>query len=147
MSYPYGLGYDDPEEASSVGLVPEDDREPDVHILFIGADTDLAETYRMKLNLDGYRTSVLTTEADARKLAVSLKPDLIYLDLTSAARWGLKVLGGIRKSAATRSTPVLLLVKFPGRERPALGPHDFLVPVHLAFDRLRGTPGYGRFNA
>jgi PleD family two-component response regulator len=146
MSYPYGLGYDDPEETLSVGLVPEDEREPDVHILFIGADADLAETYRMKLNLDGYRTSVLTTEVDARKLAVSLKPDLIYLDLTSAARWGLKVLGGIRKSATTRSTPVLLLVKFPGRERPALGPHDFLVPVRLAFDRLRGTPGRGRFN-
>jgi PleD family two-component response regulator len=147
MSYQYGLAYDDLEETLSASLVPEDEREPDVHILFIGADADLAETYRMKLNLDGYRTSVLTTETDARKLAASLKPDLIYLDLTSAARWGLKVLGGIRKSAATRSTPVLLLVRFPWREHPTLGPHDFLVPVRLAFNQLRGTSRRGQFNA
>jgi PleD family two-component response regulator len=138
MSYQYGFGYEDPEEAGAVALLPEQDQEPEVHILFIGANADLAETYRMKLILDGYRTSVLTTERDARQMAASLKPDLIYLDLTSAARWGLKVLGGIRKAAATRSTPVLLLVKFPWREKPTLGPHDFLVPVRLAFDRLQG---------
>lgn len=123
----------------SYAIIPELEREPDVHILFIGGDADLAETYRMKLNLDGYRTSVLTTEGEARKLAASLKPDLIYLDLTSAAGWGLKVLQGLRKSVATRSTPVLLLVKFPWQERPSLGPHDFLVPVRLAFDKLRGA--------
>jgi len=140
MSYQYGFGYEDLEEAPPFALAGEQLREPEVHILFIGADADLAETYRLKLNLDGYRTSVLTTEAEARRQAASLNPDLIYLDLTSAARWGLKVLGGIRQSAATRSTPVLLLVRFPWRERPALGPHDFLVPVRLAFDQLRGAP-------
>jgi hypothetical protein len=147
MSYPYGFGYEDLEEAPPFALATEQLREPEVHILFIGADADLAETYRMKLNLDGYRTSVLTTEAEARKLAASLKPDLIYLDLTSAAGWGLKVLGGIRQSEATRSTPVLLLVRFPWREPPALGPHDFLVPVRLAFDQLRAAPRRRRAHA
>jgi PleD family two-component response regulator len=143
MSYQYRFGYEEFDEAPLVGVVPEQEREPDVHILFIGADADIAETYRMKLNLDGYRTTVLTTEAEARTLAASLKPDLIYLDLTSAARWGLKVLGGLRKSEATRSTPVLLLVKFPWKERPSLGPYDFLVPVRLAFDKLRGASRRG----
>jgi hypothetical protein len=38
------------------------------------------------------------------------------------------VLGRIRKAAALRSTPVLMLVKFPWKGRPALGPHDFAVP-------------------
>ena len=135
----YGVGYEDVEETLPAALALEEEREPEIHILFIGADADLAETYRMKLTLDGYRTSVLTTEEEARTMAASLKPDLIYLDLSSAARWGLKVLGGIRQSVATRSTPVLLLVRFPWRERPTLGPHDFLVPVRLAFDQLRGA--------
>jgi CheY-like chemotaxis protein len=139
MSYPYGVSDDDFEVVQSLSLVSESEREPEVHILFIGADAQLAETYRLKLNLDGYRTSVLTTEDEARKMAASLKPDLIYLDLTSAAKWGLKVLGGIRNSAATRSTPVLLLVKFPWEDPPTLGPHDFLVPVRLAFDQLQGA--------
>ena len=147
MSYPYGVSDDDFEPAQNWSLVSESEREPDVHILFIGADAQLAETYRLKLNLDGYRTSVLTTEAEARKMAASLKPDLIYLDLTSAASWGLKVLGGIRKSAATRSTPVLLLVNFPWQERPSLGPHDFLVPVRLAFDQLQGASRRRRFHS
>jgi PleD family two-component response regulator len=139
MAYPYGVIDDDFELAQDLSLVSEATREPEVHILFIGADAQLAETYRLKLNLDGYRTSVLTTEDEARKMAKSLKPDLIYLDLTSAAGWGLKVLGGIRKNAATRATPVLLLVRFPWQERPTLGPHDFLVPVRLAFDQLQSA--------
>src|SRR3981081_3810193 len=112
MSYPYGFGYEDLEEAPPFALAAEQLREPEVHILFIGPDAELAETYRMKLNLDGYRTSVLRTEREAKEVAASLKPDLICLDLTSAAGWGLKVLGGIRKRMATRSTPVLMLVKF-----------------------------------
>src|SRR5260370_18197510 len=117
MSYPYGVSDDDFELAQDLSLATESARAREVHILFIGADAQLAETYRLKLNLDGYRTSVLTTEEEARKMTASLKPDLIYLDLTSAAGWGLKVLGGIRKSAATRSTPVLLPVQFPWHAR------------------------------
>jgi CheY-like chemotaxis protein len=146
MGGQYGFGYGDRDEEGTVALVPEHDREPEIHILFIGADANLAETYRMKLNLDGYRTSVLTTEGEARKLAASLKPDLIYLDLTSAGGWGLKALGGIRKRVATRSTPVLMLVKFPFKQRPALGPHDFLVPVRIAFDQLHGASRRRRFH-
>lgn len=138
MAYPYGVSDDDFEVTRNLPFVSESEREPDVHILFIGADAQLAETYRLKLNLDGYRTSVLTTEDEARKTAASLKPDLIYLDLTSAESWGLKVLGGIRRNAATRSTPALLLVRSSGQEQPRLGPHDFLVPVRLAFDQLQG---------
>lgn len=145
MSYPYGVSDDDFEVTQSLSFVSESAREPDVHILFIGADAQLAETYRLKLNLDGYRTSVLTTEDEARKTAASLKPDLIYLDLTSAQGWGLKVLGGIRRHAATRSTPALLLVRSAGQEQPTLGPHDFLVPVRLAFDQRQG--GSRRFGA
>ena len=147
MIYPYGVSDDDFEPTPNWSLVTDTVREPDVHILFIGADAQLAETYRLKLNLDGYRTSVLTTEEEARKTAASLKPDLIYLDLTSAAGWGLKVLGAIRKSAATRSTPVLMLVRFPWQEQPTLGPHDFLVPVRLAFDQLQGGSRRRRVHA
>ena len=139
MSYPYGVSDDDFEVTPNLPFVSESEREPDVHILFIGADAQLAETYRLKLTLDGYRTSVLINEDEARKTATSLKPDLIYLDLTSAEGWGLKVLGGIRKNAATRSTPALLLVKSAGQEQPPLGPHDFLVPVRLAFDQFQGA--------
>jgi hypothetical protein len=142
MSYQFGFGNDD-FGLDDFELAPPLTRalqplgsEPDIHILFVGADAELAETYRLKLTLDGYRTSVVTTPSEARKLASALKPNLIYLDLTSAAGWGLKVLSGIRHNAASRSTPVLLLVKFPWRTKPTLGPHDFLVPVRLAFDQL-----------
>lgn len=138
MAYPYGVSDDDFEVTRDLSFDSKSEREPDVHILFIGADAQLAETYRLKLDLDGYRTSVLTTEDEARKTAASLKPDLIYLDLTSAEGWGMKVLGGIRRNAATRSTPALLLVRPTGQKQPRVGPHDFLVPVRLAFDQLQG---------
>ena len=119
--------------------------EPETHILFIGGDPAVAAAYRLKLKLDGYQTSVVTSERKAQTLAASLKPDLIYLDLASASNWGLKVLSGIRKSEATRSTPVLLLVKFPGCEQPMLGPHDFPAPLRLAL--LDRTSWHGKAEA
>jgi len=140
MAYEHRFTHDD-LDAMQPALISE----PEIHILFIGADPDVAEAYRLKLKLDGYRTSVLTSEREARTLAASLKPDLIYLDLASASSWGLKVLSGIRKSEATRSTPVLLLVRFPWVEQPTLGPHDFLVPVRLAL--LDRTSWHGRAQA
>jgi DNA-binding response OmpR family regulator len=100
----------------------------ELNILFIGSDAAVADSYRRKLDRDGYRTSVLSTEDDARMMAASEQPDLIYLDLASTQSWGLRVLGRIRRAAALRSTPVLMLVKFPWKGRPALGPHDFAVP-------------------
>ena len=43
MADQYGFGYEDLEEDLPVALIPEQEREPEVHILFIGADADLAE--------------------------------------------------------------------------------------------------------
>jgi PleD family two-component response regulator len=138
MSYVFEFGADDLEPAAPVAVAPDREEDRNLNILFIGADAEVADVYRHKLDQDGYRTSVLSTEDQARTMAAALEPDLIYLDLTSTAGWGLRVLGGIRSTAPTRLTPVLMLVKFPWKERPALGPHDFVVPVRLAFDRLRG---------
>ena len=140
MAYADRFSYDDLD-----AMEPPLMSGPEIHIIFIGADPDVAEAYRLKLNLEGYRTSVLTSEREARTLAACLKPDLIYLDLASTSSWGLKVLRGIRKSEAICSTPVLLLVRFPWCEQPTLGPHDFLVPVRLALrDR---TSWHGRAQA
>jgi CheY-like chemotaxis protein len=138
MSYVFEFGADELESASPLALAPDLERDRGLNILFIGADAEVADIYRHKLDQDGYRTSVLSTEDEARSMAASLQPDLIYLDLSSTAGWGLRVLAGIRTAAAARATPVLMLVKFPWKERPALGPHDFVLPVHLAFERLRG---------
>jgi PleD family two-component response regulator len=138
LSYLFEFGTEDLERARPLPLAPEQEDDRDLNILFIGADPRVADIYQRKLDLDGYRTRLLRTEAEARAVAASLEPDLIYLDLTSTAGWGLRVLGGIRSAAATRATPVLMLVKFPSEERPALGPLDFVIPVRLAFDRLHG---------
>jgi PleD family two-component response regulator len=136
MSYVFEFGADDLEPAPPMGKVRDTDS--DLNILFIGADAEVADIYRLKLDQDGYRTSVLSTEAEARAMAASLQPDLIYLDLASSAGWGLRVLGEIRSEPAIGSTPVLMLTKFPWRERPPLGPHDFALPLHLASDQIRG---------
>jgi PleD family two-component response regulator len=138
MSYVFEFDPEDLEWVRPLSVAADREADPDLNILFIGADAEIADSYRRKLDLDGYRTSVLSTEDEARAIAARLQPDLIYLDLTSTAGWGLRVLGGLRNVPATRTTPALMLVKFPWKDRPALGVHDFVVPVHLAFERLRG---------
>ena len=69
MSYQYGFGYEDLEEAPPFALAGEQLREPEVHILFIGADADLAERAGGTSRL--YRR--YRTQLGARALGVALR--------------------------------------------------------------------------
>src|SRR5437763_12665275 len=51
-----------------------------VDILFIADDPDLAEMYRLKLELDGYWVRVVQPEAAVAE-ALRHRPELVFLDL------------------------------------------------------------------
>jgi DNA-binding response OmpR family regulator len=112
---------------NSFHLAPPEglDREEPVDILFVAGDPDLAELYRMKLELDGYRVT-LATSVEAAIAAVSRQPaDIIYLDLGNLRLQAIASWRALRQVTAMRNTPMILLCGPDGRR----------------FSRLRGRPG------
>ncbi|TMF60839.1 MAG: hypothetical protein E6I16_05140 [Chloroflexi bacterium] len=112
---------------NSFHLAPPDglDHEEPVDILFVAGDLDLAELYRMKLELDGYRVTVATS-VEAATEAVSRQPaDIVYLDLGDLRLQAIASWRALRQVPEMRNTPMILLSGPDGQR----------------FARLRGRPG------
>jgi DNA-binding NtrC family response regulator len=93
-------------------LAPPDwqDREETIDVLFVAGDPDLAELYRIKLELDGYRVAIVTS-IEAAVEAVGRQPaDIIYLDLGDLTLKAIASWGALRQDPALRNTPMILLV-------------------------------------
>src|SRR5207237_10303739 len=82
--------------------------EQPVEVLFIGDNDVLAESYRLKLELDGYRVSMRACRAWAIHDARELRPDVVYLHLVVPSRERFALLRAIRSEPATRNAPVAL---------------------------------------
>ena len=80
-----------------------------VSVLFIQDDPSLAETYRLKLEVDGYRVTVVDTEQLSQGHMARLHPDLIFFDIRAPHRERAQVLTRLRERRATRRVPVVIL--------------------------------------
>jgi DNA-binding response OmpR family regulator len=76
-----------------------------VSVLFIEDDPHLAEMYRLKLEMDGYRVMIAGSEEEIR----GFRPDLIYLDIRAPHRDRVELLRRLRHDGATRWIPVIIL--------------------------------------
>lgn len=112
-------------------------------VLMVEDHPDIADLYQLKLQLDGYRVAVAPDGAAGLRLARSLRPDLILLDIHVPHLDGLQVLAALREDAATLVVPVVvcseddnpLLVK----EAQRLGAAAYLVKANLLPSRLSQT--------
>ena len=108
-------------------LAPPDglDHEEPVEILFVAGDPDLAELYRMKLELDGYRVTIVSSVEEAIDAVSRQAVDIIYLDLGDLRLQAIAGWRALRDEPAMRNIPMILLSGADvGR-----------------FARLRGRPG------
>jgi DNA-binding response OmpR family regulator len=90
-------------------------------LLLIQPDPGLAETYQLKLELDGYSVHVAADAAQALGEADTQKPDLIFLDVGSAALTGWELLVQLRSDVRTRDIPVVVLSGQPEEQMRAQG--------------------------
>lgn len=118
-----------------------------VRVLFVEDDTAIAQMYRLKLELDGYRVEVAGDGEMALQMARSSVPDIIFLDIRLPKLSGLEVLEALRADPLTRTVPVVILSSHSEKElveRGArLGALDHLIkskttPANLAV----GLPGW-----
>ena len=103
-----------------------------VDILFIADDPDLAEMYRLKLELDGYWVHVVEPEsavAEARKH----RPELVFLDLPPGRLDRLSLLRDVRSAMRRPELPAIVLSSTFRQElqqqSPLLSAFDYIVRV------------------
>jgi CheY-like chemotaxis protein len=114
-------------------------------VLMIEDHPDIADLYRLKLQLEGYRVVVAADGVSGLAMARSLKPDLTLLDVHLPYLNGLQVLATLREDEATRD---LLVVVFSEDDSPTLieeakrlSAAAYLVKANLLPSRLSDTVG------
>jgi response regulator RpfG family c-di-GMP phosphodiesterase len=80
-----------------------------VSVVFIQDDPSLAEMYRIKLEVDGYRVTVVEADQLRQGHMAPIHPDLVFLDIRAPHRERAQVLTRLRENRATRKVPVVIL--------------------------------------
>jgi len=106
---------------------------------------DIADLYQLKLQLDGYGVAVASDGVAGLRMARTLKPDVILLDVHVPQLGGLQLLAALREDEATRD---LLVVVFSEDDNPQLiheaerlSAAAYLVKANLLPSRLSRTIG------
>jgi DNA-binding response OmpR family regulator len=109
-----------------------------LRLLLIQPDHGMAETYRLKLELDGYRVQVAADHQQALGEIDTHRPDLIFLDAGSANQTGWDLLVQLRRDVRTRDIPVVVLSGQPEAQMRAqgwkLGAHECLLRMPTVRD-------------
>ena len=88
----------------------------DVNVLFIEDDPAVAEMYKLKLELDGYRVTVAKSGEEGLDHAKNQVPDIVFLDIRLPKLDGLGVLEALRGQEQTKQIPVVILSNYSERE-------------------------------
>jgi two-component system phosphate regulon response regulator PhoB len=87
----------------------QEDRVALTSILAVDDEEDILELLRYNLSREGYRVRAAASGEEAVRLALSLLPDLILLDLLLPGMDGLEVCRRLKADARTRSIPLIML--------------------------------------
>ncbi len=105
--------------------------EDEVEVLFVEDDPAVAEMYKLKLELDGYRVILVESVEEGLKQVKKRIPDIVYLDMRLPNMQGMNMLRDLRANSATRDVPVIILSDHGNAEAAAsklqLGAADYLV--------------------
>ena len=84
-------------------------RARDSHVLLVEDDPVVAEMYRGRLALDGYRVTVASDGEAALRAASACPPDIVILDYRLPKMDGPAVLQALRADQRTRAVRVVVL--------------------------------------
>ena len=114
----------------------------EVRVLFVEDDPAVAQMYKLKLELDGYRVELAPDGELALSMARSEPPDIIFLDIRLPKLGGLEVLEALRADPKTQALPVVILSSHSEKElveRGArLGALDHLIKSKTTPAKLAG---------
>ena len=121
-------------------LIGSDD--DDVRVLLVEDDPEVAQMYRLKLELDGYLVDVASDGVQALRMATDRPPDILFLDIRLPKMDGLGVLEALRSDSRTENLPVVILSNYSERELVErglkLGALDYLIKSQTTPARVSG---------
>jgi CheY-like chemotaxis protein len=82
-----------------------------IHVLLIEDDGAISEMYRVQLEYDGYRVSIVTTGLAGVDALAASRPDIVLLDLLLPDRSGLEIMADI-KERLPHHPPVVILSNY-----------------------------------
>lgn len=104
-------------------------------ILIVEDDNFLADIYKTKFELEGFKVMVAADGEKGLKTAQSKKPDLILLDILLPKMDGFAVLQKLKEGDDTKNIPVILLTNLGQKEDVQkglnLGAVDYLIKAHF----------------
>ena len=101
-----------------------------LEVLFIADDADLAEMYRLKLELDGYWVRIVSLDT-AVAAACARRPDIVFVELPPGENERLGILSEVRRAAHRPELPAIVLASSTGADLKSqgamLGATDYVV--------------------
>jgi CheY-like chemotaxis protein len=85
-------------------------------VLFVEDDRSVAQMYKLKLELDGYRVEVAYDGETAVEMITKETPDIVFLDVRLPKLDGLGVLQALRADPKTKDLRVVILSNYSQRE-------------------------------
>jgi CheY-like chemotaxis protein len=86
--------------------------EKPIEVLYVRDDPNMAELWRLRLELDGYRVRMVSGDAVDWMAAAVRLPDLLFIDLQSSGGAGGRALMRLRADRRMRGVPVVILGGF-----------------------------------
>jgi DNA-binding response OmpR family regulator len=80
-----------------------------VEAVYIGGDGALADLYKLKLEMDGYRVTMAVTGTEALAQARERIPDIVFIDLGPADESLLRTHQMLRRDRDLKDVPAVLL--------------------------------------
>jgi two-component system, OmpR family, phosphate regulon response regulator PhoB len=114
-----------------------------VHVLLVEDDASVADMYRVRLEMDGYRVLLAADGETALRLIRELRPELVLLDYRLPRLDGPAVLRALRAEEQTRDQAVVVLSAYDEprlvAEGRGLGALDWLVKTRITPSELTGV--------
>lgn len=106
-----------------------------LNILIVEDDVFLADLYKTKFTLEGFKVSAAYDGEKGLELAKKVEPDVILLDLVLPKMSGFDVLREIKLDKKVRDVPVILLTNLSQKSDVEkglkLGADDYLIKAHF----------------
>jgi DNA-binding response OmpR family regulator len=106
-----------------------------INILIVEDDVFLADLYKTKFALEGFKVSVAYDGEKGLDLAKKNLPDIILLDLVLPKLSGFDILSALKADNASKNIPIILLTNLsqkPDVEKGLkLGANDYLIKAHF----------------
>jgi DNA-binding response OmpR family regulator len=101
-----------------------------VDVLFVEGDPNVAELYRHKLDLDGYRVTLAKPVGDSLDFDGRAQPDIVFIEVSPDSD-GIASFKALREDDRMRNVPAIILSRARERELRecgiALGTLDYVV--------------------